>query len=213
MNAGRLSSPLFQSTLTDLRKWVIIMANMKIVIKNPDVTVGWPIRNVAREIGEKIQGDFEAAITKFYIGYSPKLYERTYSLYEGAIGVGGRGKYINKVGKYAFECGIEVGAEFYSGNPYVKNPPHGRDMSPDIVFPSAFDKGIHGFTTYTIGAVHKNQVKGDKYWKMPRASAPRKTTPPKTLLNMSFKQVNNQEYIYGKVFEAFDAAGAFLDIE
>lgn len=190
------------------------MANTpKIVIKNLDTKLGWCLRRTANEIGTRIQDDFEKAITKFYMDYEPTWYDRTYSLYEGAVGVGGRGKYIKKSGKYGYDCGIEVGSEFYSYNPYVKDPHHGKEMSPDEVFPNAFEYGRHGFSSYTMRVVHKNQSKDAKWWRLKKKHIPKVSTPPIKSLNASFKQVDNSNYVFEKLYQAFEDAGAFIDIE
>ena len=179
----------------------------QIKIKNLDVSVGWAVRRAGQEIGEAIQEIFETAITKFYMAYPPRVYDRTYSLYEGAIGAGGRGIYIKKSGQYGYDCGIEVGSEFYSYNPYVKNPPHGLEMSPERVFPEAFDRGVHGFTSYSL-----KRPKDDKWRSRIRRSAPPKSSPPVKYLKSEFKKIDNADYVFNKLYTALDNAGAFIEI-
>ena len=192
----------------------------KIIIKNLDVKLGWCLRRAAKEIGEKIHEEYDKAIKHFYDSYERKTdrygrywYERTYSLYKGAFGVGGRNVFMKKSSRYGYDCGLEVGHEFYDGNPYEKNPPHGKEMTPEIVFPDAFNLGRHGFSSYTVGKVHKNQSKNNGWWKITKKSVPQNTTPPIKLFNASFKQINNGDYIFDKLYKALDEAGAFIDIE
>lgn len=184
----------------------------KIVIKNLDVNIGAALGKAAREIGEKIQDQYESAITKFYMSYSPKVYDRTYSLYEGAIGIGGRGVYVKKSGKYGYDCGIDVGPENYSYDPYIKDPLHGKQMSVGEVFPQAWEKGVHGFTTGTVAKVHKTQSKDTKWWSIKHKNVPPKSQPPIRIMDASFKDIDNAEYVFGKLYSALDSAGAFLDI-
>lgn len=161
------------------------------ILKDLSINVNAAVRRAAVEIGEEIQNEYEIAITKFYSDFDPNMYDRTYSLYEGSKGVGGLGVYQRQLSKNMYECGINVGPENYSYNPYVKPYPHGLEMDPSIVFPKAWDSGIHGFTSYTVNMQHKNASK-DKYWKIKRKSIPKKSSPPKKIMDVAFKKIDNQ---------------------
>lgn len=158
-------------------------------------SIKWAMRAAAKKIGDKIGEAYELAITNFYHSYDQKRYTRTHSLYKGAMGVGGRKVFFNNTGRYSYDCGIEVGPEYYEGNPYVKSPPHGLYVTPEWVFPRAFDKGIHGFTSYEAKPFKNNAyasiLPGGYWWK----TVPTKSTPPKVLLNKDFRIINNENFI------------------
>lgn len=183
------------------------MAQGLILIKNL-VNVETAVKRVAVKIGDQIQDAYESAITKFYSDYSPHIYERTYSLYEGSKGVGGYGVNYKKTGKFMFDAGINVDPSNYSGDPYVKSPPHGLAMSVDEIFSRSFEKGIHGFTSYERSQYNKDKKKGD--WNYMKWSAPKKSSPPINKMNADFKKIANQD-VPGMLEAELDAMGAFLE--
>lgn len=174
--------------------------DLDVMLKNLDININAAVRRAAAEIGEKIQEEYEAIITKFYMSYDPKMYDRTYSLYEGAKGVGGYGKYQRQLMKNMYECGINVGAENYSGNPYAKNPPHGLDVDPSIVFPNAWDLGRHGFSSWNVRLNHmRANESGAKPWRVRRT--PKNSTPPKKKMAEAFKKYDNEAYVNGVIIK------------
>lgn len=184
----------------------------KIVIKNLDANLNIAIRNAAREIGEKIYSAFGNSVTKFYASYSPNWYDRTYALLKQSyMGVGGKDVFYKKSGRYGYNCGLGVGAENYSGNPYEKDPHHGAYMTPDIVFPMAWDKGIHGFNTYTIRKVHADKTR-EYYWRLNRKYVPKNSKPINSIMRTAMKEIDNAEYIYEVLYNALDAVGTFIEI-
>lgn len=176
------------------------------ILKNVEINVNTAVRRAAVEIGDLIHKDFIVAINKFYNSYKPKVYSRTYSLYQGEKGVGGRQIYQRQLSKNNYECGIYVDASNYMGNPYIKNPPHGLEMDPSIVFPSAWDKGVHGFTSHTITLQHRNASK-ENYWHIRRNSAPPKDTPPSRRMKDSFKKIDNYGFVSGVIGKYIKSLG------
>ena len=178
------------------------------ILKDINININTAVKKAAQEIGTKIQDEYEIAITNFYMAYSPILYERTYSLYEGAKGVGGYGKYQKQTSKNEYDCGINVGAENYSGNPYTTPYPHGLEMDPSIVFPNAWDKGRHGFSSYNVRIKNKDKVRDDpNYWKIKKKHVPQNSTPPKQTMNYAFKKIDNYDYCTGLILKYLAAAG------
>lgn len=170
-----------------------------IKLKDGGKPLGWAMKDAANHIGNKIGAEYENAINVFYRSYYPARYERTDSLYQGEMGVGGKKIYHTQIGKYAHDCGLEVGPEFYDGNPYEKNPHHGLHMYPMFVFPLAFFQGIHGFSAYYTRGL-KNKETENNWWK----TTPPKTTPPERILNKRFRKIDNANYVYGIVQACLD---------
>lgn len=181
---------------------------LDVILHNLDININAAVRRAAIEIGEKIQDEYENTITQFYMAYDPIMYDRTDSLYKGSKGVGGIGKYYKQLSKNNYECGINVGAENYSGNPYVKPYPHGLEMDPSIVFPNAWDKGMHGFSSYNVRQQHKGKKKGDKsYWSVKHT--PPRTAKPKSKMNKAFKKYDNAGYVFGVIEKYLGELGGF----
>ena len=131
-----------------------IMPSLDAIVQDVEMNVNAGIRRAAVKIGTMIQEGYEIAITAFYSDFSPIMYDRTYSLYEGAIGVGGYGVYYKQLEKCSYECGIRVGGEYYSYDPYVKEPPHGLALGPGDIFPNAW-QGDHGGVKKTAAPAGK----------------------------------------------------------
>lgn len=180
-----------------------------IELKNIEINLNTAVQHAAKEIGEEIQDIYETAITKFYGSYSPRMYKRTYSLYEGAKGVGGYGVFQKRISKYNYDCGITVDPSNYSSDPYVKDPPHGLEMTVENVFERSFAKGIHGFTSKERSKMNADKRKGDYgYLKQ----APKKLSPPPlNNMNLKFKQIDNFNYVFGKLEAAIDSLGGLID--
>lgn len=179
------------------------------LLKNLEINVNTAVSRAAAEIGEKIQDEYEIVITKFYADYKPIMYERTYSLYEGAKGVGGYGKYHRQLEKNMYECGINVGAENYSGNPYVKNPPHGLDMDPSIVFPNSWELGRHGFSRYNVRKQHETATK-ETYWHVKRIPQNyNKGGQPRKKMDEAFKKYDNEAYVNSVIIKHIGNLGGF----
>lgn len=180
------------------------------LLQNLNINLNTAVRRAAVEIGEKIQDEYETAITNFYADYDPQLYDRTYSLYEGAKGIGGYGTNIKQLAKNMYECGITVGAENYSYNPYSKPYPHGWDADPSMVFPNVWDLGRHGFSSYNVRKAHAGKDKNDpKYWKIKKSSVPKNSTPPKRVMDQAFKKYDNQDYVFGVLKKYISEIGGF----
>ncbi len=107
-----------------------------------------------------------------------------------------------------YECGIYVGAEIYSGNPYVKDPPHGLDADPSKVFPNAWDLGRHGFSSWNVRLNHmKANESGGKSWRVKRI--PKNSTPPKKKMAEAFKKYDNANYVFGVITNHIGELGGF----
>ena len=180
-----------------------------VILKKLEVNVNTAVSRAAAEIGENIYIEFENVITKFYMDYTPVMYERTYSLIEGAKGAGGYGTYHKRLQKNMYECGINVGAENYSGNPYAKNPPHGLDMDPSIVFPNSWELGRHGFSRYSIRK-HNETADDEHYWhvrNVPVNYHYRQNGVPRKHMDNAFKKYDNESYTNGVIIKHIQDLG------
>jgi len=186
--------------------------SLGVAIETNNAVIHKAFRLSAVEIGNKVASLYKTAIQNFYSSWSPNPgrfgYDRTNSLYLAGMGVGGRNVNYLHIGKlFAYDCGINVGPEFYEGNPYaVKDTNHGWPnsvLTNDFIFPRAFDKGIHGFTSFEV----YNCASGWRPKKIPK-----KSEPPRRILNRLFKEVDNEDYVFDVLEKNLDAAGAIVTI-
>ena len=165
-----------------------------------EANVNAAVRRVAVVIGNEIHEAYNTAINNFYSDYSPRIYDRTGALKDqGAKGVGGRDKNYKQLFKGCYEAGITVGPENYEGNPYEKPYPHGLEMNPSIVFPMAFERGIHGFTKVTVSRYNKDKSKGNGYWFVRKKSRPKKSSSPKKEVRAKFEEITDSDRVIGMI--------------
>ena len=108
------------------------------------------VKAYARDISMRMYWCYEEAVDKFYNDYSPKVYKRKYSLYNFATNSPiNRSRYEDRIItpiKNGWSIKMEIGAEFYNGNPYKKTYNVKNTADKEWVFKRAYYGFIHGFT-------------------------------------------------------------------
>lgn len=110
----------------------------------------------AKEIGHALGAKFISTVSEFYNQYDPRIYKRTYGVYDFGYGVGGKRRYVQKSGD-RYSCGLRVDPSFMSGNPYAKS--HGwTDISPSDIYYISFVGGLHGYDADVLAPVQEKYV-------------------------------------------------------
>ena len=128
------------------------------------------LSDAAYEISFDIESAYESAIDAFYASYTPRVYNRSYSTYEGSDSHSNYKKHIEpkRVGNVIeTEAGIKVSSEFINA-PY-KDPV-------GYVFERTYFSGIHG-TTGTGGIM---------------------SVSPERIMALSFDEIKNKLGTYVK---------------
>lgn len=108
------------------------------------------LSQIAKRAGEEIQQAYASSVQQFYGAYSPKWYNRTFSLFTGSSAYGGRPTY-KKIGDMKYSCGISAGPQYYSGNPYSGTGE--LYVTPGMVWNSSYMGGMHGVAEGLVAAV------------------------------------------------------------
>ena len=175
------------------------------------------IQETGKELADEISMIYVKAIRSFYRSYSPRSYSRTYSSYLATSNVAGIPSY-KRINKYSCDAGITVDSK-YMGEPYQKK--HGWNPSAEFIFDRTWNKGIHGFTNKEVAAKKKynrfmtsftdmiwnpmesytslmkshNFLNGyhavDTIGYQKIGLAPSKSRPPRTYMNLMFKEIKN----------------------
>lgn len=159
------------------------------------------VRDFATEIGEKIKMAYVNSIDYFYNQYEPSSYKRTWNLETSYIGVGGKKKYKrNYKRKNYYLCGIFVGDEYISGEPYLKR--YGRQMYKSEVFERSWLKGIHGFNITDVRSANKGMTKEQYKYRWNPKTIPETTRPaPAINFKKDFRSITDRASIRKQLLE------------
>ena len=137
------------------------------------------LSDAAYEISFEIEKAYESAIDAFYASYTPRLYDRSYSTYEGSDSHSNYKKHIPET-KDMKEIGniIEATAGIKVSSEYV-NAPYKDPI--DYVFERTYLRGIHG----TIGT---GGIMG---------------VPPEKIMSVAFEEIKSNLGFYVNKYMKF----------
>lgn len=161
---------------------------------------------VAKDLGDQIETEYERAIAKFYQSYRPNSYVRGHYLRWASSGYKKNKHYYKKANTFGFVAGIYVDSGLI--REVYKNDPKRPHITNEWIFNRAFSLGIHGFNAEDV-AIHNSAKDLTHEWH-PATTPPTMKTPPEQILDKKFASIGSLRNINSRMSTALRKNGIEL---